>query len=272
MTTVFTTERTCIADDGAALHVFEREPVGPSAGTVLCLPSLFFGATMFESLAARLPADWRLVCPDHRGQCRSGSGQQAPTIDRLARDCETLIADSGVGAVHLVGSSMGGYVAMALARRRSDLLLTCTLSCCTAHAEREPERFAALENALRRDGAAAMADRLVETMFGSHTTQADRPLVAHWRNRFAALDPRIADAVHEVFARPAMLDALSALTMPLLLVSGELDRAKRPSDMQDIADRVAGSRHVVMARSGHTPPVEEPDLFARELDALWRAA
>ncbi|MDM0087868.1 MULTISPECIES: alpha/beta fold hydrolase [unclassified Variovorax] len=260
-----------IASDGALLCFLERPARTPAAGTAVLLPSLFFGASMFEEVAAQLPPQWRVVCPDHRGQGASESGLRAPTMGQLAADTEALIQALGDGPVHLVGSSMGGYVAMELAVRRPDLLRSCVLSCCTAEAEQQPERFAALEAALRAQGPAALVDGLVQTMFGSHFIEAASPALAHWRQHFAALDARIPDAVHEVFARNSHVDSLSRLTMPVLLFSGALDRAKKPADMQFIADRVPGSRHIVLEASGHTPPIEQPGRFAEALAAFWAA-
>jgi 3-oxoadipate enol-lactonase len=235
------------------------------------LHSLFFSGEMFVRVASFLPDDLRIICPDHRGQGGSKSGRFPPSVDRLAEDMIQLIDALDGGPVHLVGSSMGGYVALAVALRRPDILKTCTLSCCTAHAEREPERFAALETALRERGAGALVDQIVGTMFGEpFVRDGDRSELERWRAAFGSLDDRIADAVHGVFSRPSFEHELPHLKPPLLLFSGAWDRAKRPADMQVIADRVAGSRHIVLEGAGHTPPVETPIPFAEELQAFWR--
>ncbi|MGO4395784.1 alpha/beta fold hydrolase [Variovorax sp. M-6] len=259
------------AQDGAVLRFLERPAPAASSGTAVLLPSLFFGASMFDEAVAALPVAWRVVCPDHRGQGGSESGARAPTMVQLAADIEALVEALGDGPVHLVGSSMGGYVAMELALRRPDLLRSCVLSCCTAEAEQQPERFAALEAALREQGAAALVEGLVNTMFGSRFIESASPALARWRRHFAALDSRIPDAVHEVFARAGHVEDLPRLAMPVLLFSGALDRAKKPADMQFIAERVPGSRHLVLDASGHTPPIEQPERFASELAAFWAA-
>ncbi|MEJ8846138.1 alpha/beta hydrolase [Variovorax rhizosphaerae] len=251
--------------DGAALHFLERPARNIAAETVVFLPSLFFGSTMFADVLNAMPAEWRLVCPDHRGQGRSESGTLRPTMGQLASDTAALIDALGSEPVHVVGSSMGGYVALELISQRPELLRSCVLSCCTAEAEQQPERFEALEASLRQQGAAAMVEALVATMFGTRFIEDGGEALAHWRAHLAAIDPRIPDAVHEVFARRSYVDMLREIRTPMLLVSGALDRAKNPADMQFIADRVKGSRHVVMDDSGHTPPIEEPERFAREV-------
>ncbi|MDB5730974.1 MAG: catD5, partial [Variovorax sp.] len=117
----------------------------------------------------------------------------------------------------------------------------------------------------RQKGAEAMVEALVATMFGTRFIESGDPALSRWRRHLAGIDHRIADAVHEVFARRDYVEMLPEIRIPMLVISGALDRAKTPADMQLIADRVKGSRHVVMVDSGHTPPIEEPERFAREL-------
>jgi 3-oxoadipate enol-lactonase len=242
---------------------------------VVMLHSLFFDCSMFEAVQARLRTAFpekriTFLTPDHRGQGRSPIGVHAPSMEQLATDTIAMIEQLAGAPVHLVGSSMGGYVALSIARRRPDLLLSCVLSCCTAHAERQPARFAALEAKIREEGTANMGAGLLQTMFGERFVTQDDVTCRAWRERFEARGKQVADAVHGVFARDGYEPMLDSLRMPVLLFSGELDRAKRPEDMAYIAERVPGSRHVVVPDSGHTPPVENPDMFAAELARFWR--
>ncbi|MBP2227878.1 3-oxoadipate enol-lactonase [Azospirillum agricola] len=265
-----------VAEDGARLHHVERSTGGAAdaaAGPVILLHSLFFSGAMFDDLLDRLPAGLRCVRPDHRGQGRSETGRNAPSIERLADDTIALIEALGGRPAHLVGSSMGGYVALAVLRRRPELVASAVLSCCTAQPEIQVERFAALENALRTKGAAALVDAIAATMFGTRFIEGgidgSGERLQRWRAAFAEVDDRIADAVHGVAGRTSFVESLPAIRVPLQLVSGALDAAKRPDDMQFIADRVSGSRHVTLEQSGHTPPVEDPDAFAAILRRFW---
>ncbi|MDH6147518.1 MULTISPECIES: alpha/beta fold hydrolase [Paraburkholderia] len=262
--------RIFLADDGARLYCRgPSDSAAHDAVPVLMLHSLFFDGSMFDAVRALLSTDLAVYAPDHRGQGRSGAGREAPSIDRLASDTIGIIETLGAGPVHLVGSSMGGYVALRIAQRRPDLLRSCVLSCCTAHAERQPERFAALEQRIRDEGTALLGPTLLQTMFGERFVAEDGEVCRAWRRHFESLGRSAADPVQGVFARPGYEALLADVRLPLLLFSGELDRAKRPADMQYIAERVAGSRHVTVGDSGHTPPVENPALFAAELLRFW---
>ena len=80
---------------------------------------------------ARLAAGGRHVIRyDHRDTGESTTGEPGkPTYDaeQLHRDCEGLVDALDVGPVHLVGVSMGGGIAQAVALRRPDLIRTLTL-------------------------------------------------------------------------------------------------------------------------------------------------
>ncbi|APU16484.1 MULTISPECIES: alpha/beta fold hydrolase [Actinoalloteichus] len=256
---------------GATLFYRDSGPAD-SAGTAVLLHSLFFDGSMFDPLCAALGEDLRFLRPDHRGQGRSRPTSTAPDMDRLASDTVTLIESTGGGPVHLVGSSMGGYVALRIAARRPDLVATCTLLGCTAAAEQRPEVFAALEGRLREHGPAASVAELAYTMFGDDFLADPAKAAAreHWENRFAARDTDVADALRGVYQRDGVLGELAAIRVPLLLIAGEQDHAKRPADLRAVADRVPGSRLVVLPGAGHTPVVEEPSTVAAELARWWR--
>ncbi|ASO21693.1 pimeloyl-ACP methyl ester carboxylesterase/uncharacterized OB-fold protein [Actinoalloteichus hoggarensis] len=240
--------------------------------TAVLLHSLFFDGSMFDPLRTALGTNTRFLCPDLRGQGRSRPTLLPPEMDRLCSDTVALIEAVGGGRVDLVGSSLGGYVALRIAARRPDLVETCALLGCTAEAERRPEVFAALERRLRDHGAASSVAELTYTMFGDEflADPARAAARGHWEHRFAGLDSTVADALREVSRRPGVVGELARIRVPLLLLAGGQDHAKRPSDLRAVADRVPGSRLVVLPGAGHTPVVEEPATVAAELDRWWR--
>lgn len=271
------TAQTFRTADGCNLYVRTGRGRASSSAThapaqVLMLHSLFFTGEMFEDVRAFLPENTVIFAPDHRGQGESDVYVGVPTISQLAEDMIALIERFIGEPVHLVGSSMGGDVAMHIALTRPELIKTLTLSCCTAHAEQQPERFAALEANIRAQGTEPLLDVLMATMFGETFVAAKGRRYHFWREQFAARNKSVADAVHEVFARADVSAAITQLPLPLLLVSGQLDRAKRPEDMAFIFSLKPGSRHLIIAEAGHTPPVETPEVFAQALIELWQHA
>lgn len=233
---------------------------------VVALHSLFFDGRMFNDLSRLTRRE--VHAPDHRGQGSRAQSPGSPTIDRLADDTIVELERLDEPA-HLVGSSMGAYVAIVTSARRPDLVRSVVLSAATAGAEMRPELFDSLVADLRETGAEAQVDRIADTMFGQPFIDAAPASLHTWKARFASRAVSIADAAACVFSRRSLWDEAAAIDVPLLLLAGAHDRAKSPADMNAISERVGCAPPVVFHRSGHTPFVEEPEAVSELLASWW---
>src|SRR5690625_4209670 len=177
--------------DGATLHYVEHGHRCASKPSILMLHSLFFDSSMFLPVIQSLQETWHIICPDYRTQGASSSGKQPPTMRQLAIDCAFLIQHLGLDAIHIVGSSMGGYVAQELMQQSPELIKSAVLSCCTAEAEQQKQRFEELEIRLRNSGGAPYVETLLQTMFGDifllNSSPAVRAQRDHWAYHFSQL-------------------------------------------------------------------------------------
>ncbi|WP_457875810.1 alpha/beta fold hydrolase [Alcaligenes nematophilus] len=259
--------------DGAELHYAEIGQPSASRPSVLMLHSLFFNGGMFLPVIQALQNEWHIICPDHRNQGLSTAGQKPATMHQLAQDYAFLAQALRISSLHVVGSSMGGYVAQELMQCAPQLVRSAVLSCCTSMAEQQKERFDQLEAQLRRDGGAPYVSALLQTMFGdaflASTDLAAQAQQEQWRDYFAHLPPSIANSVNGVFARPDYQSLLAGNSTPHLLISGALDRAKKPADMEHMHSLLPHSTHTVFEQSGHTAPVEAPEAFALQIENFW---
>jgi lipase len=108
-----------VAVDGGRLHGGEWNPSG--ATTVVAVHGITANHRNFALLAEALP-EHRLLAPDLRGRGASRILPGPWGINRHAEDVAGLITTSARRPVVLVGHSMGGFVAAALARRFPDLV------------------------------------------------------------------------------------------------------------------------------------------------------
>ncbi|SEN23401.1 Pimeloyl-ACP methyl ester carboxylesterase [Sphingomonas gellani] len=102
--------------DGLKLHF--RDYAGPAAGVpVLCLHGLTRNARDFHDLACRLAAGRRVLVPDFRGRGRSEHARDPLSYvpGCYLGDIRSLLAEQGIGRFGVIGTSMGGIVAMLLA-------------------------------------------------------------------------------------------------------------------------------------------------------------
>lgn len=109
-------ERRYTSQDGLSLYFRDYgDPTSPRR-PVLCLPGLTRNSKDFAALAAHLAGDRRVVCPDLRGRGRSDhdpnpANYQPPTY---VNDIRHLIAACGLHGAVIVGTSLGGLLAMGL--------------------------------------------------------------------------------------------------------------------------------------------------------------
>lgn len=102
--------------DGLRLH-YRDYPGRPDRPPIICLHGLTRNGRDFETLAARLAGEWRVIVPDFRGRGRSDHDPVAehyvpPTY---AGDILQLMDLLKIEAAVFIGTSLGGLVTMAIA-------------------------------------------------------------------------------------------------------------------------------------------------------------
>ena len=242
---------------------------GPTDGQpVLLSHSLFFDHSMFDPLAALLnEAGYRTIAYDHRGQGASSPGTlEELSMDALAEDAAALIQALGLGPVHAVGNSMGGFVALRLAVRHPELVRTAAALGSSAEEEYKRDEFAPLVDGLREPGgAAASVDTLLYIMFGDTALANGGPVIDRWRAFMSELGPSIGDAAHQVIHRTRILEELKGVAVPVLAIAGDEDHVyPQPIAGINIAD-ASGGTETTVATAGHSLALEQPAAVAEAL-------
>lgn len=211
-----------------------------------------------------------LVALDQRGHGHSPApGDASHTMERLAADAAAVLDAFGVADADVVGLSMGGYVALAVAaafpQRVRSLVLANTRAGADGDAARAG-RDAAIRTVLEQ-GRAAIAQAMLPKLLAK---DADAVLTARVRTMIEAtpIETVVAD-LRGLRDRPDRTTLLPRLTMPLLAIAGELDPITPPAELQAIAAGVPGGRCVVVPAAAHLVPMEQPAAFLRELTAFW---
>lgn len=265
------------ADAVVAYSDTGRPPGRPDAATIVFGHGLLFGGWMFRAQTAALRGRYRCVAIDWRGQGDSPSAADGYDMDTLTTDAVALIEHLDVGAVHYVGLSMGGFVGQRLAARRPELIRSLVLLDSSAEAEDAVAawRERALSAIFRYAGIAPVLRPAKKLMFGP-TFRADprsAPLLDEWARRLARNDREgIRRAVLAVANRKPVLDELGSIAAPTLVAVGADDAALPPARSRTIAAAIPGARVVIIARSGHSSAVEQPDAVTTLVSSFVDAA
>ncbi len=111
------------SEDG--LQLYAREYPGPAEPfSLLCLHGLSRNSADFEGLCDALAGDYHMLAADQRGR---GLSDHDPNPERYqvpvyVDDMVTLLTRSHIRRAVLVGTSMGGLIAMQLLAARPDLV------------------------------------------------------------------------------------------------------------------------------------------------------
>jgi 3-oxoadipate enol-lactonase len=117
-----------IAADGT--HLFVRdEGVGEP---VLLIPGLGYASWCWSRQMGPLSRSARVLAMDNRGAGLSGKPPGPYSIDQMAEDAFALLSQRGATPAHVVGASMGGYIAMTLAKRHPDAVRSLVLIASTS--------------------------------------------------------------------------------------------------------------------------------------------
>jgi pimeloyl-ACP methyl ester carboxylesterase len=169
----------------------------------------------------------------------------------------------------LVGHSLGAIVALALTRRASDRVSRLALLAANPRPPRpdQQDAWAAQRRALA-DGASArsLQEQLLPVLVpaGRRTELEEAVLVMADEVGESDLDDQLAIQQTRVDERPA----LAWIGVPTLLVAGAEDALVPVARHDEIQARVTGSHALVLARTGHLAPLEEPVRVAAAL-ARW---
>lgn len=218
------------------------------------------------ALGRRLP-DHRLLAPDLRGRGDTEGPDHGYTIAELAADLLALLDALALAQVHLIGHSLGSAIIteLALARPERVASLVVVAPCWV---DGMPDKWAR-----RDDQARVHADRqLFGRLLAGMARKAPRDqlwdelvVTGHRQRELATM--RNLDAL--LTWRPG--DRLRSLTMPRVVVDGELDPLCGGSTAARMAAAMTCER-VCMAGISHSPNLEAPEQLASIIRRMVRYA
>ncbi len=233
--------------------------VGPA---LVLLHGFPLDSSVWDDAADFLEGKFRVITPDLRGFGRSAD-RKAFTIESLADDVHRFI--SAVDAVPCIlgGLSMGGYVALAFAKKYPGDLKGLALIDTKAAAD-SPEAKEGRQKMIdlvRASGSSAIADQ----MFPKMIAQASAGAAAAKKLRSimeACPALTIEHALAAMRDREDFTALLPKLEIPLLIVVGEQDAIASPEIARAMHKSAPRSRLLIIRGAGHMAPIEQPQAFA----------
>lgn len=217
----------------------------------------------------------RVIAPDLRGHGDSEAVPGPYTMELLADDCHALLRECGVDQpVVVCGLSMGGYVAMAFARKYPEQVAGLVLAATRASADTTEGR-AGRDRSIavaREKGVEAIVDGMLPKLLAPDTLAQRKGVVDYARKMMLMTSAEgMVGALEGMKTRPDMTEWLRNFGKPTLILHGAEDEIIPPRDAEALREVIPGAALQLIPNAGHLLNLEQPAIFNAALRQFLRS-
>ena len=245
---------------------------------ILLIPGLGLDHNYYRFGIPLLSRHLQVLAVDPRGIGRSTKSPPPYTVEAWAEDFAAMIDKLAFGPIHVLGSSLGGSMALALAQRHPGKLKSLIVVGGFSELDRATElnfrlRLRLIEKLGMSDEVAdymglwTLTRKFINSDAGFATMRANQ---ANIRANSAQSYSAFVEALLKwgrcqpgQEREPKFTTLLDSIKTPTLVVTSDNDHLI-PKELSDlIAGRIAGAKLVVMPGAGHIPFMEQPEEVVR---------
>lgn len=213
-----------------------------------------------------LKNSYRVIAPDLRGLGENDAMTGTITMGQFADDVQALVKQLNMGPIVLVGHSMGGYVALAFARKYPELLRGLVLVCTKAGADSAEAAAGrrATADKVKAGGSNVVIDAMTPKMLAA--SNQDPRLLEQVRAIMSPSKPEsVMAALLGMAERSDSTPFLAQINVPTLVVTGADDIVIPPAESEKLAAGIPNAKLVSIPSSGHLVAFEKPAEFNQAL-------
>jgi pimeloyl-ACP methyl ester carboxylesterase len=229
-----------------------------SGRPVYLLHGLALDHSIWLEMADTYADQAQFIMPDLRGHGRTPLGNANASLEQLANDVIQLADFLGHERFILVGHSMGGYIALALAETHPERLAGLVMVTSNARSDSPEKRESRLEEARRAlaEGTQSIGSTLIRRMMPEgELVQPDEHMCEVVSNSSSEGFANVQEAMAK---RPNRLNVLRSLTCPVLAIAGGKDRILPREIALEVAENAKQGRAVCLPEVGHLAMIEVP--------------
>ena len=263
-------------DNGISIY-YEERGQKEAAETLLLLGGLTRDHTIWRKVLPYLEEKYRIILPDNRDAGQSSTAATEYGISELSEDMSDLIQSLRLCPVHVVGHSMGGFMAFHLAAKYPELIKTIIL-CSTAEKQTEAgisylrgrmclinEKSPAEAKPTSRDDIVAVMDKIYSPTSLKNEVFIEEMIDFETSNPY----PQRADA----FKRQAIACLhhnaeflLRDIVCPVSIITGKHDRTFPPEVAYTLSTKMRRPTVTIIPDAGHMVQLEQPKLLSDTLE------
>ena len=253
-----------IATNGINLY-YELHGSGPA---LVLIPGLGYNGWMYSHMIPGLAEHFQVISIDNRGSGLSDKPAGPYTAQMLAADVIGLLDAFDLPKAHIVGHSMGGFIAQALAIDYPDrvdrLVLSATNFGGPHHVPITPPAMAVLTDVSGDPIERLRRGIVISTAPGF--AEANPEFIESWVQYRVQhpIDPagyqaQLAIGLGLLSEAASFEHKLGRVTAPTLVLFGEHDAVVPPGNAELLAAKLPNARVEILPNAGHVFPFETPE-------------
>jgi pimeloyl-ACP methyl ester carboxylesterase len=219
----------------------------------------------WDAFLEEFGAGYRMLRYDLRGFGESTKVKGRYELGSYVEDFVALLDHLGIERCHVVGFSLGGIIAQAIALvypARVDRLVLCSTIAGVGPEDKAflRERYRALQTSTPEEH----FRRSIDLYFSQEYQKAHPEVIAEMQARRKEIDPECFAAAYRIIAETDLAEDLPKVTAKTLVMTGEYDRAS-PQMAAVMADRIPGAQLIIFPGLRHNLARENPKLLAHTI-------
>jgi 3-oxoadipate enol-lactonase len=237
--------------------------------TFVFVNSLGTDLRIWDDVVADYAGEFRVMRYDLRGHGLSDAPAGPYSIGDHVGDLAALLDVHEIRGAIIVGLSVGGMIAQALAAKLPDLASLLVL-CDTAHKIGTPDMWNARIEAVRTGGLASIADAVLERWFSSEFRRSRPADLAGYRNMLTRTPADGYIGTCMTLRDTDLTTMASRLTQPTLCLVGEEDGATPPALVRSLSELIPNAAYETIPNAGHLPCIEQPKSLSLRIESFVR--
>jgi len=252
--------------DGTRIHYEVTGRVGRTP--VLMIQGLGASKNAWNLQRIAMATRFRIISFDNRGAGRSDKPTVPFTLEQMAEDAIAVLDAASIETAHVVGASMGGVISQIVAVKYPQRVRSLTLVCtaCRNHPWRQ-ELLQSWAKTAEEKGMIEVGKEAAQWVMSPRSFRRLVPAFT-WMGPLAALRPRhsFVSQIHAILdTREDLVDQLSTITAPTMVIVGNQDILTPRGDSEEIAERIPNAELVVISGAAHGLMMEHSSTFNKIL-------
>lgn len=239
---------------------------------LMLLHGVTMSAAAWDDVVPLLADRFDLIVPTAAGHRGGPALAAGATIAAVTDTAERELDERGLDSVHIAGNSMGGWMAVELARR-GRARSVCAFSPAGLWGKNEKpgaSRATLIRTKKLADATRHLAPPLMKFGLGRRIAMRDIAVHGERMTRQQAVrsfqDLVGCEAAYELLDTRENMEPLLELPCPVTVAWAAHDRIFPPAEFVPVArQRLPGARFVALPGVGHVPMIDDPELCARTI-------